>query len=193
MLSALLAVMAPVWADVFVMRDESGVIHYTNTPSGMGYTLLVEVVREIGLDNQATVQPRPEAAPAYAPYVADAASEVGVDRALIHAVITAESGYNASAVSRAGAMGLMQLMPGTAKRYRVVDAYDPEQNIRGGARYLRDLLEMFDGDVALALAAYNAGENAVLKYGRQVPPYKETRAYVPKVLKLYDRYAALGL
>jgi soluble lytic murein transglycosylase-like protein len=106
-------------------------------------------------------------------------------------VITAESGYNAAAVSRAGAQGLMQLMPQTAKRYEVADSFDPEQNIRGGARYLRDLLDLFGNDLELAIAAYNAGENAVLRHGRKVPPYRETLAYVPKVIGLYDKYRGM--
>lgn len=105
--------------------------------------------------------------------------------ALLHAVIRAESAYNHRAVSHAGAQGLMQLMPATARRYGVRDSFDPAQNIRGGAAYLRDLLDMFDQDVKLALAGYNAGEGAVMKYGRSIPPYKETQSYVRKVLRYY--------
>ncbi|MBK1693901.1 lytic transglycosylase [Chromatium weissei] len=104
---------------------------------------------------------------------------------LIHAVIRAESGYNPAAVSPAGAQGLMQLMPGTAARYRVSDSFDPHENVRGGAAYLRDLLNMFDQDLRLALAGYNAGEGAVIKYGRQIPPYAETQDYVRKVLEFF--------
>lgn len=102
---------------------------------------------------------------------------------LLHAVIRTESGYDPSAVSSAGAIGLMQLMPGTAARYRVSDIWDPVENVRGGAAYLRDLLDMFDQDLRLALAGYNAGENAVIKYDRQIPPYPETQQYVRKVLQ----------
>ena len=83
----------------------------------------------------------------------------------------------------------MQLMPETARRYNVTDRHDPEQNIHGGAQYLRDLLRMFNNDLHLALAAYNAGEQAVLKYGNRIPPYRETLAYVPKVMKFYERYS----
>jgi len=104
---------------------------------------------------------------------------------LLHAVIRAESAYNPQAVSSAGAQGLMQLMPGTAARYGVSDTFDPVDNIRGGAAYLRDLLDMFDQDLALAVAGYNAGEGAVMKYGRQVPPYAETQSYVRKVMQYY--------
>jgi soluble lytic murein transglycosylase-like protein len=84
----------------------------------------------------------------------------------------------------------MQLMPQTAKRYGVADAFDPRQNLDGGARYLKDLLQMFDNDVSLALAAYNAGEHAVAKYGNRIPPYRETLQYVPRVLDFYQRYQA---
>jgi Transglycosylase SLT domain len=124
----------------------------------------------------------------YASHIQAAATANNIDAALIRAVISAESGYNPHAVSRAGAVGLMQLMPETASRYNVANVRDPEQNIHGGARYLRDLLQMFNNDVRLAVAAYNAGEQAVMKYGNRVPPYPETLAYVPKVLKFYDQY-----
>lgn len=107
---------------------------------------------------------------------------------LVSAVIHAESFYNPNAISSAGAVGLMQLMPGTAKNYGVSDRQDPHQNIEGGVRYLRDLLKMFEGDLELALAAYNAGENAVKKYGYRIPPYKETQHYVRKVRDLVEQY-----
>jgi soluble lytic murein transglycosylase-like protein len=123
-------------------------------------------------------------------HILAAARETQVDVALIRAVISVESGYNASARSRAGAVGLMQLMPGTAKRYGVRNRLDPAQNIHGGARYLRDLQVMFDNNLQLVLAAYNAGEFAVMKYGRRIPPYRETVAYVPKVLSYYKKFRA---
>jgi soluble lytic murein transglycosylase-like protein len=100
-------------------------------------------------------------------------------------VIRAESGYNSTAVSHAGAGGLMQLMPGTAERYGVRDRFDPAQNLRGGATYLRDLMQMFDDNLPLALAGYNAGENAVINNGYKIPPYAETREYVKRVLQYY--------
>ena len=112
-----------------------------------------------------------------------------VDAALIRAVISVESGYNPSAVSKGGAVGLMQLMPVTAKRYNVMDRNNPAQNIRGGAQYLRDLLRIFNNDLHLTIAAYNAGEQAVMKYGNRIPPYRETLAYVPKVMKFYKQYS----
>ena len=124
----------------------------------------------------------------YADVIQKAASKHGLDPALLHAVIQTESAYNPGAVSHKGAMGLMQLMPGTAARYGVKDPYDPEDNIFGGARYLRDLLGMFGADVKLAVAAYNAGEHNVMKYGYQIPPFSETKDYVSRVLGLYYRY-----
>ncbi|MEJ2308142.1 MAG: lytic transglycosylase domain-containing protein [Gammaproteobacteria bacterium] len=106
---------------------------------------------------------------------------------LIHAVIEAESAYDPKSVSTAGAVGLMQLMPGTAKRFGVNDRTDPDQNVDAGANYLRTLLDLFDNDVKLALASYNAGEGAVIKYGRIIPPYSETRNYVARVLRYLRR------
>jgi soluble lytic murein transglycosylase-like protein len=126
----------------------------------------------------------------YSGHILAASKETEVEAALIHAVISVESGYNPSARSPAGAVGLMQLMPGTAKRYGVTDRLDPAQNIQGGARYLRDLKVMFDNNLNLVLAAYNAGEEAVMKYGKRIPPYRETTAYVPKVLSHYRKYRA---
>ncbi|MBV8371182.1 MAG: lytic transglycosylase domain-containing protein [Candidatus Eremiobacteraeota bacterium] len=111
-----------------------------------------------------------------------------VDPALIKAVIANESGFNANATSKVGAQGLMQLMPGTAASLGVRDAYDPAQNVAGGARYLRGLLDRFHGDKRLAIAAYNAGPGAVEKYG-DVPPYAETRNYVQNVLASFDKYS----
>jgi len=124
----------------------------------------------------------------YSGHIVAAARETSIDPALIHAVITVESGYNPSARSSAGAVGLMQLMPETAKRYGVKNRLDPGQNIQGGARYLRDLKIMFGDNLQLVLAAYNAGEQAVVKHGMRIPPYAETVAYVPKVLQLYRNY-----
>lgn len=120
-------------------------------------------------------------------HILAAAKATKVDAALIHAVISVESGYNPSARSRAGAVGLMQLMPGTAKRYGVKNRLDPAQNIHGGALYLRDLKVKFDNNLQLVLAAYNAGEEAVVRFGGRIPPYRETAAYVPRVLSAYKK------
>ena len=118
----------------------------------------------------------------FAALIETEAARQGVDPELVHAVIRAESSYRARAESPAGACGLMQLMPATAKRFGVSDIWEPSQNIRGGVSYLRFLLDRFEGDLRLVLAAYNAGEGAVAKYGHQIPPYRETRHYVRRVL-----------
>lgn len=119
--------------------------------------------------------------------VTQIAGQFGIEAALLHAVISVESGYNAKAVSPHGAAGLMQLMPVTAKRFGVANVFDPADNVRGGAQYLSYLLDLFDNDMHLALAAYNAGEGAVLKHGRRIPPYRETVAYVPRVVDFYNK------
>ena len=116
------------------------------------------------------------------------AQRYGLPRSLVHAVVTAESAYDPNAISRAGAVGLMQLMPETAKRYGVSNRRNPSENVNGGTRYLRDLLLMFNNDLKLALAAYNAGEGTVKQYGNKVPPYTETRHYIDKVITYYKEY-----
>jgi soluble lytic murein transglycosylase-like protein len=108
-----------------------------------------------------------------------------VEPNLLRAVIVVESGFNSRAVSKRGAVGLMQLMPATASRFGVSNRYDPLQNISGGAAYLKFLMDRFGHDMRLALAAYNAGEEAVDRNGGQIPPFSETMAYVPRVLKIY--------
>ncbi|HZN01923.1 MAG TPA: lytic transglycosylase domain-containing protein, partial [Pyrinomonadaceae bacterium] len=111
----------------------------------------------------------------------------GVDPFLIYCLMSQESSFVAGATSNKGAQGLMQLMPGTAARYGVTNPYDVAQNIQGGTRYLKDLLKMFNGRIDLALAGYNAGEGAVMKYGKTIPPYDETRNYVRLILKRYTK------
>jgi soluble lytic murein transglycosylase-like protein len=179
-------------ADIYGFTDENGVRHFTNVPT---LDKRYKFIRSEGN------KPRPAAGgQVFMPSEADilkysgiidvASRSHGVDRSLVHAVIQAESGYNPAAVSRKGATGLMQLMPDTARRYGVSNAFDPVENIHGGVKYLKDLLAMFNGNVQLALAGYNAGENAVIRAGNQIPPYPETVAYVPKVIDFYRRHAA---
>ena len=126
----------------------------------------------------------------YAPYIAAAARATRVNEDLIEAIIAVESAFNPLALSRTGALGLMQLMPATAERFGVTDRLDPAQNILGGARYLNFLLMKFKYNLKLAVAAYNAGEGNVMKHRNRIPPFKETTKYVPKVLAYYKQYNA---
>jgi soluble lytic murein transglycosylase-like protein len=130
----------------------------------------------------------------FAKHVRDAAKATNVRPELLHALIYAESGYRPGARSSAGAVGLMQLMPGVLQRFNVREPMDPRQNIHAGARYVRELLDRFEDNVSLVLAAYNAGEHAVIRHGNRIPPFAQTRAFVPKVMALYDKFvlAAAG-
>jgi soluble lytic murein transglycosylase-like protein len=123
----------------------------------------------------------------YDQIVEEVANTYGLDSALLNAIITVESGFNPNAISKNGASGLMQLTPSIAKHYGVVDLLDPVQNLHGGAKYLRDMLILFNNDVSLAVAAYNAGETAVVRYGNRIPPYGETMIFVPRVLNIYRK------
>jgi soluble lytic murein transglycosylase-like protein len=200
-------------ADVYMLVEDDGTVRTSKTPDDPRYKLFLREPTEYKLKDAAPVRGvrnpgdlrlraawgREDANAAlfanpllagkpYQEHVVEAAKEHRLDPALVHAVITAESNYNPNAVSGKGAVGLMQVMPDTGRRYGVQakELKHPEKNIRAGAQYLADLIEMFDGDLKLALAGYNAGENAVVRHGRRVPPYAETQAYVPRVLRFYD-------
>ena len=125
----------------------------------------------------------------FGPIIEAAARREHLHPQLLHAVVLAESAYDPQALSSAGAAGLMQLMPATAERFGVSDRWDPVANVNAGARYLRELLDLFEHDLRLALAAYNAGESAVMKYGNQIPPYPETQHYVQKVIAYFRQTA----
>lgn len=179
-------------ADIYGFVDEDGTVNLANHPTADRYEVWQRDRREPSAKDAALLAPE-ELARRYDRFrslVDEAAHAAEVDAALVHAVIAVESRYDPKAVSKRGASGLMQLMPDTAKRYGVADVFDPAQNIRAGALYLRDLLRMFDKDLKLALAAYNAGEQVVARYGNRIPPYRETEAYVPKVLAYYRKLGA---
>lgn len=167
-------------ADIYRFEDEEGVVHFTDAPTDKKFKVFL---RDLRKDRQLRTRFRIAAGnpQEFEHLIANASAKYGVNASLIRAVIQAESGYNPHAVSRAGAGGLMQLMPGTAKHLKVADRFDPGQNVDGGVRYLKFLLDTFKGDVSLALAAYNAGLSKVAKYGG-IPPYEETRTYVNRVL-----------
>jgi hypothetical protein len=163
-------------------QDADGRITYTDTPMrGEEYRLLWRSAPDPTI-TRFSMEDYWKNRAAFTPLIDEAAERMQLRCELLHAVVQAESAYDPDAYSRAGAVGLMQLMPATAERYGVSNSWDPKENIDGGARYLRDLMERFDQDLRLVLAAYNAGENAVEKYGNRIPPYPETRRYVEKVL-----------
>jgi hypothetical protein len=167
-------------ADVYRYVDDQGVIHFTNVPDNRKFKLWIRERRVLFKPGLGNVK--------YDALIEAAASRHQIDNALIRAVIKAESNFDHRAVSPRGAQGLMQLMPHTASSLEVRDSFEPEANIEGGARYLRYLINIYGGDVRLALAAYNAGEKAVAKH-RGIPPFAETRTYVRRVLDLYDRFS----
>ena len=171
-----------VQADIYVSSDGKGgfVLSNVHRPGRHYDRVISERPTAGGPANAQLITGRP-----YADLVAAAALAHGVPQALLHALIKAESGYNPKARSAKGAAGLMQLMPETAKAMGVKDVLDPQANVQGGARYLKRMLTLFDNDITLAVAAYNAGPEAVLSRGRVVPPFAETRRYVPAVLREY--------
>ena len=181
LLSCLIFLFLPVAlraGDIVAYRDEKGRIVYVNVDPMPVSSRTVHVRRQ-------------PADPKISRLLRDAARKHELDPTLVQAVIQVESNYNPKAVSRKGTLGLMQLIPATARRYGVSDPFDPQQNIEGGVRHLRDLLDIFEGDLNLALAGYNAGVNAVSKYG-DLPPYRETRNYVTKVMSLYHDGGSTG-
>ncbi|MCJ7482004.1 MAG: lytic transglycosylase domain-containing protein [Thermodesulfovibrionales bacterium] len=175
-------------ADIFKYVDDQGVICYTDTPAGKKADRIHKDTPETPSGQKQPVQYNSGVnanASEYHNIIHEKASMYDLDPSLIKAVIKTESNWNSRAVSRKGAMGLMQLMPATATEMNVQNPYDPEENIEGGTKYLRYLLERFNGDLTLALAAYNAGPKTVEKFG-YVPPITETKHYVSKVLSLYN-------
>ncbi len=185
MLGALLWPSPAVFADVDVYQDKNGVMTFTNVPTHTGFR---RVLKESN-------GPRTAASSFNASYdslIRTASGRHSVDADLIRAVIKTESDFNAAARSHKGAMGLMQLMPDTARLHNVLDAFDPGENVEGGVRHLKMLLDRYQGNLELSLAAYNAGSGAVERH-RGIPPFAETREYVRRVLQFYDSYRGEGL
>jgi hypothetical protein len=200
----------PAFADIYRYVDESGTIHFSDHPKEVAYQKVlsdptpVQVVQETIATDVVTTK-KSEKAPkvvaskpvrskkgdALDQMIETEARNYGMEPALVKAVVHAESSFDARAVSSAGAMGLMQLMPKTGKEFGLKDPFNPRENVRVGTRYLRNLLNIFNNDLPLALAAYNAGMNKVMKYGG-IPPYRETQRYVKKVMKFYETYAQKG-
>jgi len=202
----------PETTTIYKYIDGDGVLHLTNKPPKkteevlyarsyviQSYTPPPSSLPSFKIIRPGESLPAPKSTPSLSPRASERASEYaslieltaaryGIPSALLHAVIRVESGYNPTATSPKGAVGLMQLMPGTAKRYGVTDRTDPADNLNGGAHYLSDLLKMFNQEVSLALAGYNAGENAVIRYGNTIPPYRETKNYVAQIMALYRRH-----
>ncbi len=174
------------FADIYKYVDENGVIHFTNTPENSQYKKII---------SESKPQPKlkknvPNTAH-YHQIVDNKSAKYNIEPSLVKAVIKTESNWDAAVVSQKGAMGLMQLMPSTANDMDVRDPFNPEENIEGGIRYLRYLLNKFDGDLTLALAAYNAGPKTVEKFG-SIPPIPETQQYVKQVLSIYKNGSKSG-
>lgn len=170
-------------ADIFIYRDSQGVLHFSNVPNHAGFRPFVSEGRGGFL---------PLAPGRIEELIRSASQRYGVDPHLVRAIIKVESDFDARARSDRGAQGLMQLMPETARLHKVSNAYDPDENIEGGVRHLRFLLDRYNGDLRLTLAAYNAGVKAVEKY-QGIPPFPETQEYVRRVLHYHRRYGGRGM
>jgi soluble lytic murein transglycosylase-like protein len=196
-LAAAVGLVAPACAQIYAGTNDSGAVVLSNFQTNETPDLMISappvpapaLVSAVAT-SQLTLTPGSTGAERFKPMIRQVAQETSMSPQLLHAVIAVESGYDPKAVSRKGAQGLMQLMPQTAQRFGVRDALDPLQNLRGGAMYLKWLLDYFNGDLKLALACYNAGEHEVVRAGYRIPQNRETRDYVPKVLAQLKRSAA---
>ncbi len=168
-----------VWGDIYIYVDRHGISHFTNVPVDQRFTMCSrEISDSINYER---------AAYRFEPYIVKTAEKFNIEKALIKSIIKVESNFNHAAISSAGASGLMQLMPKTAEKMGVRNVFNPRENIEGGTRYLRALLNLFKGDLSLSLAAYNAGERSVIKY-KAIPPYDQTRNFVKRVLTYLKKY-----
>lgn len=170
----------PLYADIYKYADKEGVIHFTNVPVSSKYKLYLREKSERSSISCLTAK--------FDPLIQKASKKYEVSFPLIKALIRAESNFDPLAVSKAGAMGLMQIMPVNFSTYNISDPFNPSENIMGGTCYLKQLLNQFEGQLHLALAAYNAGPKAVNRYNKSIPPYEETQTYVKRVLKYYEVY-----
>lgn len=176
--------------EIYSYTDENGV-HFSNVPYDSRFKRVAGLTN-LG-DSGTPLASKLLPANTYSALIKTTAAFYQLDEALLHAVIKTESGYNPNAVSPKGAIGLMQLMPATAKRYGVINARDPADNIQGGARYLKDLMARFNNNLPLVLAAYNAGEMAIIRNKNTLPPYAETQNYVPQVLRHYQAFSGCSV
>lgn len=167
----------PCHADIYTYIDSKGVLHFTNVPTSSNYRLYIRERPAQSFNSYSTNK--------YDHYITEASKKHGISFPLLKAIINIESDFNPKAVSKAGAMGLMQIMPVNIRTLRIRDPFNPWENIMGGARYLKELLQRYNGKLPLALAAYNAGPTMVDRYNG-IPPIKETENYVRKVMKSYN-------
>ena len=172
-------------ADIYMYIDANGVMHFTNAPtaSDREYKVFIRERKSSSKPFYSTDK--------YDDIITDASDQYGVDSRLVKAIIKAESDFNPRAVSTKGAMGLMQIMPENFQHLQIENPFDPRENIMGGTRYFKYLYDRFEGQLALSLAAYNAGPTTVDHYNKSIPPYRETEQYVERVLKYYRNYKSL--
>ena len=175
----IVASIMPCYADIYMYIDSKGVLYFTNVPTSSNYRLFIKE-RPAKLSNSHPTDK-------YDSFIAEASKKHRVSFSLLKAVINVESAFNPKAVSKTGAMGLMQIMPENIRNLRIRDPFNPWENIMGGTRYLKELLQRYQGKLPLALAAYNAGPNLVDRYNA-IPPIKETKDYVKKVMKSYNSF-----
>jgi soluble lytic murein transglycosylase len=177
----LIAIVSSVHADIYMYIDDNGVMHFTNAPTSNQYDYKVYIKERTAISTNFHSTNK------YDDFISDASREFDVDSRLLKAMIKAESDFDPRAISRKGAMGLMQIMPENFKMLNLENPFDPWQNIRAGAQYFKKLYERFNGKLALSLAAYNAGPTAVDRY-KSIPPYQETEEYVRRVLRYYQTF-----